>query len=79
MLVVLNGLEPIATGSDPDRYGQLAQGLIAGSSALSNFFDGEDSVMVMAEDPAIRTNRLNLLGVLNNQASVLADFSRISG
>ena len=79
MLAVLNGLEPIATGSDRDRYSQLAQGLIAGSSALANFFDGDDSVMVMAEDPAVRTNRLNLLGVLNNQASVLADFSRISG
>ena len=78
MLAVLNGLEPIATGSDRDRYSQLAQGLIAGSSALANFFDGDDSVMVMADDPAVRTNRLNLLGVLNNQASVLADFSRIS-
>ncbi|MDA0964708.1 MAG: hypothetical protein O3C02_06565, partial [Cyanobacteria bacterium] len=61
------------------RYAQLAQGLIAGASALANFFDGEDSVMVMAEDASIRANRLNLLGVLNNQASVLADFSRISG
>ena len=79
MLSVLNSLEPVATGSDPDRYAQLAQGLIAGASALANFFDGEDSVMVMAEDASIRANRLNLLGVLNNQASVLADFSRISG
>jgi glycyl-tRNA synthetase beta chain len=35
--------------------------------------------MVMADDAAIRGNRLNLLGVLRNQASVLADFSRISG
>ena len=79
MLSVLNSLEPVATGSDPDRYAQLAQGLIAGASALANFFDGEDSVMVMAEDASIRANRLNLLGVLNNQASVLADLSRISG
>jgi glycyl-tRNA synthetase beta chain len=36
-------------------------------------------VLVMADDIAIRTNRLNLLGLLRNQASVLADFSRISG
>jgi len=34
---------------------------------------------VMADDPAVRRNRLNLLSVLRNQASVLADFSRISG
>ena len=31
------------------------------------------------DDPAVRRNRLNLLSVLRNQASVLADFSRISG
>ena len=79
MLTVLNRLEPIATGADENRYSALAQGLIAGASALAEFFDGEQSVMVMAEDPAVRSNRLNLLGVLNNQASVLADFSRISG
>ena len=79
MLAVLNTLEPIATGSADDRYGALAQGLIAGSSALAAFFDGDQSVMVMADDPAVRRNRLNLLGVLNNQASVLADFSRING
>jgi glycyl-tRNA synthetase beta chain len=35
--------------------------------------------MVMADKPAIRANRLNLLSVLRNQAGVLADFSRISG
>jgi len=34
---------------------------------------------VMADDQAIRANRLSLLGLLSNQASVLADFSRISG
>ena len=35
--------------------------------------------MVMADQPSVRTHRLNLLGVLRNQASVLADFSRING
>jgi len=79
MLQVLEGLEPIATGSDADRYGQLAQGLTGGANALAAFFDGDQSVMVMADDPAVRTNRLNLLAVLRNQASVLADFSRLSG
>ncbi|MFZ9265253.1 MAG: glycine--tRNA ligase subunit beta [Vulcanococcus sp.] len=79
MLAVLKSLEPIATGSEATRYSALADGLIAGAAALADFFDGEQSVMVMAEDAAVRRNRLNLLGVLNNQASVLADFSRISG
>ena len=35
--------------------------------------------MVMADDLAIRRNRLNLLAVLGNQAAVLADFAAISG
>jgi len=79
MLTVLNSLEPIATGSSADRYAELARGLTAGASALAAFFDGDQSVMVMADDLAIRRNRLNLLAVLRNQASVLADFSRING
>jgi glycyl-tRNA synthetase beta chain len=79
MLAVIEQLEPIATSDRADRYSRLAQGLISGASALAAFFDGDQSVMVMAEDAAIRSNRLNLLGVLRNQASVLADFSRISG
>ena len=79
MLAVIEQLQPLATSDAADCYSRLAQGLIAGASALAAFFDGDQSVMVMADDPAIRTNRLNLLGVLRNQASVLADFSRISG
>ncbi len=79
MLAVIEQLQPIATSDSADRYSRLAQGLIAGASALAAFFDGDQSVMVMADDAAIRTNRLNLLGVLRNQASVLADFSRITG
>jgi len=79
MLQVLEALEPLATGVGVDRYAELARGLSAGSGALAAFFDGEQSVMVMADDPKVRANRLNLLGVLRNQAWVLADFSRISG
>ena len=44
---------------------------------VSRFFDGPDSVLVMDEDPKIRTNRLNLLGLLRNHARVLADFGAI--
>jgi glycyl-tRNA synthetase beta chain len=62
-----------------DRYERLADGLAAAAPTLAAFFDGDQSVMVMADEPAIRTNRLNLLALLNNQASVLADFSRIVG
>jgi glycyl-tRNA synthetase beta chain len=85
MLRVLEQLEPLACpAGEPDagsaqRYASLASALAASAATLAAFFDGEQSVMVMAEDAAIRRNRLNLLGVLRNQASVLADFSRIGG
>jgi len=79
MLTVLQRLEPIAAGRAPERYGELARGLSASADTLAAFFDGDGSVMVMVEEPAVRRNRLNLLGLLRNQASVLADFSRIEG
>ncbi|KZR64049.1 glycine--tRNA ligase subunit beta [Prochlorococcus sp. MIT 1306] len=79
MLKVLNALEPITKDSSSERYRHLADGLIAGSEALAAFFDGDQSVMVMSEDLAVRANRLNLLSLLRNQAGVLADFSQISG
>ena len=75
MLAVLDELEPLAmTGA----YADLARGLSAGADILAAFFDGDQSVMVMVDDPQVRTNRLNLLAVLRNQAAVLADFNRIS-
>jgi glycyl-tRNA synthetase beta chain len=79
MLAVLTHLEPIAAGQESDRYERLASGLAASAETLAAFFDGASSVMVMADDPAVRRNRLHLLAVLRNQASVLADFSRIGG
>ncbi|KMM17806.1 DALR anticodon-binding domain-containing protein, partial [Synechococcus sp. GFB01] len=85
MLQVLERLEPLASpaaephGGRVQRYAALASALAASASTLAAFFDGEQSVMVMAEDAAIRRNRLNLLAVLRNQASALADFSRIAG
>ena len=79
MLAVLQQLEPIVCGSAEDRYEALADGLAASSGTLAAFFDGDTSVMVMAEQEAVRRNRLHLLAVLRNQASVLADFSRVSG
>ncbi len=78
LLNVLNNLNPIIQSGSIDRYFQLAQGLVAGSEKLANFFDGESSVMVMVEDQRIRENRLNLLAVLRNQAFVLADFRKIN-
>ncbi|MCP9809118.1 glycine--tRNA ligase subunit beta [Cyanobium sp. HWJ4-Hawea] len=79
MLEVLEQLAPIAASQGVARYAELARVLAASRGALAAFFDGDQSVMVLADVPAVRANRLNLLGVLTNQAAVLADFSRISG
>ncbi len=59
------------------NYQQLVDGLAEISPTVSEFFDGEDSVLVMAEDAAIQKNRLNLLGLLRNHGRVLADFGQI--
>ena len=59
------------------NYQLLVNGLIEITPALTNFFDGEESVLVMDDDPAIQNNRLNMLGILRNHARVLADFGSI--
>jgi glycyl-tRNA synthetase beta chain len=53
---------------------QLMQGIIAIAPVLAKFFD---DVLVMAEDPQVRQNRLNLLGIIRNYSRKLADFSAI--
>lgn len=59
------------------NYQLLVEGLTRITPTVGTFFDGEDSVLVMAEDPEVRQNRLNLLGLLRNHARVLADFGPI--
>ena len=76
MHAVLLRLEPLAVQR---AYQELADALVDATPALEAFFDGPDSVMVMAEDADLRQNRLNLLGLLRNQASVLARFDLIQG
>jgi glycyl-tRNA synthetase beta chain len=76
MLQVLNSLTPIAECAD--RYEELALGLADSAETLTEFFDGPDSVMVMCDDRQKRANRLNLLSILRNQASVLADFRQLA-
>jgi len=60
-----------------NNYQLLVEGLITIAPIVSDFFDGEDSVLVIAEDLAVRENRLNLLSILRNHCHVLADFGAI--
>jgi glycyl-tRNA synthetase beta chain len=53
---------------------QLMAGIIAIAPVLAKFFD---DVLVMAEDPQVRQNRLNLLGIIRNYSRQLADFRAI--
>ncbi len=55
---------------------QLMEGIKAIAPVLAKFFD---DVMVMVEDPQVRQNRLNLLGIIRNYSRQLADFSAIRG
>ncbi len=59
------------------NYELLVDALTEIAPTVSKFFDGEDSVLVMDENPEIKANRLNLLGLLRNHARVLADFGAI--
>ena len=59
------------------NYQLLIDGLTKIAPIVSNFFDGENSVLVMAENANVKRNRLNLLGLLRNHARVLADFGAI--
>ena len=77
MFNVLEKLKPLATNGDRMKYKLLADGLVSSAETLSNFFDGEESVMVMTDNINLRNNRLNLLSILRNQSLIIADFSKL--
>ena len=71
-------LVPQTQAAQKERnYQKLVDALAAIAPTVSNFFDGPDSVLVMDENPEIKRNRLNLLGLLRNHARVLADFGAV--
>lgn len=71
-------LVPQTQAAQAERnYQKLVDALANIAPIVSNFFDGPESVLVMDENPKIRKNRLNLLGLLRNHARVLADFGAI--
>jgi glycyl-tRNA synthetase beta chain len=74
----LIALVPNTTAAQETRnYQQLVEALTEIAPTVSQFFDGENSVLVMDDNPAIQKNRLNLLGLLRNHARILADFGEI--
>ncbi|OIP68661.1 MAG: glycine--tRNA ligase subunit beta [Oscillatoriales cyanobacterium CG2_30_44_21] len=67
--------EIIALPSQPSDQ-QLMEGIKSLSPSLAKFFE---DVLVMAEDPLVRQNRLNLLCLIRNYSRQLADFRAIRG
>ncbi len=55
-------------------YSLLVTSLLDAAPAVTDFFE---AVLVMDKDPAVRTNRLNLLSVLSHNAQLLADFGAV--
>ncbi|TAF57159.1 MAG: glycine--tRNA ligase subunit beta [Oscillatoriales cyanobacterium] len=75
---VLTALLPTTKTAQADRnYRLLVDALAEAAPTVAEFFDGENSVLVMDPDAEIKANRLNLLGLLRNHARVLADFGAI--
>lgn len=76
----------ISKSSAASRAALEKEDFAAAMSALASlrapvdaFFDGDDSVMVNAEDKAVRENRLNLLNQMREAIGTVADFSKIEG
>jgi glycyl-tRNA synthetase beta chain len=76
LYVAINQLVPVveAHAAQADYTGALTA-LASVRSEVDHFFD---TVMVMADDPAIRNNRLNLLAVLASLMNRVADISALS-
>ncbi|GAX43285.1 glycyl-tRNA synthetase subunit beta [Tolypothrix sp. NIES-4075] len=78
---LLNGLIQLVPETESAKrsrnYRQLVSALEKIAPAVSNFFDGAESVLVMDSNPEIKRNRLHLLGLLRNHARVLADFGAV--
>ncbi len=45
---------------------------------LNELFDNDKGVLIMSEDPIIKNNRLNLLGLIRNYSLIIADFTKLN-
>ena len=68
--------QAVSEALDGERFGQAMEALASLRASVGAFFD---EVIVNAPDPALRENRLNLLGAIRSTMDRVADFSRIEG
>lgn len=67
--------ESVEKASREKRYGDALLALAQLRTPIDHFFD---SVMVLVDDPAIRENRLRLLGRIVDRVQLLADVTRLA-
>ncbi|MEL6856894.1 MAG: glycine--tRNA ligase subunit beta [Pseudomonadota bacterium] len=71
--------EAAQTALKAEAFESAMSALASLRAPVDAFFDGPDSVMVNADDAAVRENRLNLLNMMREALGTVADFSKISG
>ena len=76
---VSQSVDAAKTALEQEDFAAAMTALAGLRAPVDAFFDGSDSVMVNAEDKAVRENRLNLLNTMREAIATVADFSKIEG
>ena len=77
LMNALLGLVPQTEAAKETRnYQLLIDGLVKVAPIVSEFFDGDNSVLVMAEDEAVKRNRLNLVRLIEESRQSFSRFWR---
>lgn len=76
---VVSASRAAKTALEQEDFAAAMSALASLRAPVDAFFDGPDSVMVNADDAAIRENRLNLLNMMREAIGTVADFSKIEG
>ena len=74
----INKLEKLISSSSNLNYFKLFNLFEDNTYYLNQLFDKDKGIMVMADNPDIRNNRLNLLGLVRNYSLKIADFTLVN-
>jgi glycyl-tRNA synthetase beta chain len=76
---LVSGVAAAKTALEAEDFAAAMSALASLRGPVDAFFEGEGSVMVNADDAAVRENRLNLLNMMREAINSVADFDKISG
>ncbi len=76
---LVSGVAAAKTALKAEDFAAAMSALASLRGPIDAFFEGEGSVMVNADDAAVRENRLNLLNKMREAINSVADFGKISG